>query len=172
MSRLGDDIELLSNCIERKSQNYNRHWVREGFPASNKLIFSRKRTLESKSSTWTVTVAFNHCITLHRLLWLRWLIYYVIFSVQSDIEVGYNCNDTKQRGLSQGDGMYLLDPDGGNHSNAFPAYCDMTSYNGGWTMCYTTDEYVKPKTEVTYSAQFPYGSDGYRTNCNNIPVSW
>ena len=38
-------------------------------------------------------------------------------------------------------------------------------------MCYTTDEYVKPKTEVTYSAQFPYGSDGYRTNCNNIPVS-
>ena len=38
-------------------------------------------------------------------------------------------------------------------------------------MCYTTDEYVKPKTEVTYSAQFPYGSDGYRTNCNNILVS-
>ena len=38
-------------------------------------------------------------------------------------------------------------------------------------MCYTTDEYVKPKTEVTYSAQFPYGSDGYRTNCNNIPAS-
>ena len=38
-------------------------------------------------------------------------------------------------------------------------------------MCYTTDEYVKPKTEVTYSAEFPYGSAGYRTNCNNIPVS-
>ena len=38
-------------------------------------------------------------------------------------------------------------------------------------MCYTTDEYVKPRTEVTYSAQFPYGSDGYRTDCNNIPVS-
>ena len=38
-------------------------------------------------------------------------------------------------------------------------------------MCYTTDEYVTPKTEVTYDAQFPYGSDGYRTNCNNIPVT-
>lgn len=39
-------------------------------------------------------------------------------------------------------------------------------------MCYTTNEYVKLKTEVTYSTQFPYGSDGYRTDCNNIPVSW
>ena len=38
-------------------------------------------------------------------------------------------------------------------------------------MCYTTDEYVRPKTEFAYNAQFPYGSDGYRTNCNNIPVS-
>ena len=39
-------------------------------------------------------------------------------------------------------------------------------------MCYTTDEYATPKTEFTYSAQFPYGSDGYRTNCNNISVSY
>ena len=39
-------------------------------------------------------------------------------------------------------------------------------------MCYTTDEYVRPKSEVTYNAQFPYGSDGYRTDCNNITVSF
>ncbi|KAJ7388496.1 calcium ion binding [Desmophyllum pertusum] len=84
-------------------------------------------------------------------------------------KAGTDCLDIKKRGRSQGDGMYWLDPDAGSHSNAFLAYCDMTSYNGGWTMCYTTDEYVKPKTEVTYSAQFPYGTDGYRTNCNNIP---
>ncbi|XP_022787968.1 uncharacterized protein LOC111327921 [Stylophora pistillata] len=82
-----------------------------------------------------------------------------------------DCKDIKSRGDSVGDGMYLLDPDEGSLSNAFWAYCDMTSYNGGWTMCYTTHEYVKPRTEVTYNAQFPYGSDGYRTNCNNIPFT-
>ncbi|KAL9971670.1 hypothetical protein ACROYT_G017867 [Oculina patagonica] len=84
---------------------------------------------------------------------------------------GIDCKDIKNREQSQVDGLYWLDPDAGSHSNAFLAYCDMTSYNGGWTMCYTTDEYVKPKTEVTYSAQFPYGTDGYRTDCNNIPFT-
>ena len=86
--------------------------------------------------------------------------------------VGVDCRDINTRAPSQGDGMYWLDPDGGSHSNAFLAYCDKTLYNGGWTMCYTTDEYATPKTEFTYSAQFPYGSDGYRTNCNNISVSY
>ncbi|XP_078371591.1 uncharacterized protein LOC144655242 [Oculina patagonica] len=90
---------------------------------------------------------------------------------ETGIPVENSCKDILERQHSQGDGMYLLDPDGGSHSNAFPAYCDMTSHNGGWTMCYTTDEFVKPRTEVTYSAQFPYGSDGYRTNCNNIPFT-
>ena len=75
------------------------------------------------------------------------------------------------QGHSTGDGMYWIVPDGESHSNAFLAYCDMTSYNGGWTMCYTTDEYAKPKTEVTYNTTFPYRTDGYRTNCNEIEVS-
>ena len=92
-------------------------------------------------------------------------------STLSDVGFHTNCQDILTLGHSRGNGLYWLDPDAGSHSNAFLAYCDMTSYNGGWTMCYTTDEYVKPKTEVTYSAQFPYGSEGYRTNCNNIQVS-
>ena len=85
--------------------------------------------------------------------------------------IGINCQDIMKRGHSWPDGMYWLDPDEGSHSNAYLAHCDLTSYNGGWTMCYTTDEYAKPKTEIAYNAQFPYGADGYRTNCNNIPVS-
>ena len=96
--------------------------------------------------------------------WIEILI--TLFTV---IEV--SCKDMKMKGHSKGDGMYWLHPDGESHSNAFLAYCDMTSYNGGWTMCYTTKEYAKPRTEVEYSATFPYGTDGYRTNCNNIKVS-
>ena len=37
--------------------------------------------------------------------------------------------------------------------------------------CVTNRWICQPKTEYAYNAQFPYGSDGYRTNCNNIPVS-
>ncbi|KAJ7370216.1 calcium ion binding [Desmophyllum pertusum] len=94
-----------------------------------------------------------------------------ILGKHCEIGPGIDCQDIKKRGHSRGDGMYWLDPDAGSHSNAFLAYCDMTSYNGGWTMCYTTDEYVKLSTEVAFNAQFPYGSDGYRTNCNIIPFT-
>ena len=38
-------------------------------------------------------------------------------------------------------------------------------------MCYTTNEYAKPKTEVKYNSKISFGTDGYRTDCNNILVS-
>jgi len=38
-------------------------------------------------------------------------------------------------------------------------------------MCYTSADKPKPRTEVTYNPQLLYGSDGYRTNCNNIPFT-
>ena len=38
-------------------------------------------------------------------------------------------------------------------------------------MCYTTDERARPRTEVRFNSNLMYGTDGYRSNCNNIPVS-
>lgn len=38
-------------------------------------------------------------------------------------------------------------------------------------MCYSTDNLVRPQTEVKYNENLPYGTDGYRTDCNNIEVN-
>ena len=62
----------------------------------------------------------------------------------------------------------MIDPDGGSNDNAFKVSCDMTSFGGGWTMCYTTDDHVDIKTEI--SSDIPHGINGYRANCNEIPV--
>ncbi|XP_028395774.1 uncharacterized protein LOC114519797 [Dendronephthya gigantea] len=42
----------------------------------------------------------------------------------------------------------------------------MTSFGGGWTMCYTTDSHVNIKTELTTTPEW-----GYRADCNNIPFT-
>lgn len=79
---------------------------------------------------------------------------------------GKSCRDIKTRFPRAEDGMYQVQPDGG--PNMFWVYCDMTSFSGGWTMCYSTDNLVRPQTEVTYDENLPYGTNGYRTDCNNI----
>jgi len=61
-----------------------------------------------------------------------------------------------------------VQPDGGLH--VFWVYCDMTSFGGGWTMCYSTNNLVSPQTEVKYDENLPYGTNGYRADCNNIEV--
>ena len=37
-------------------------------------------------------------------------------------------------------------------------------------MCYSTDDLADPKTEVTYDENYRHGTDGYRTDCNNVQV--
>ena len=37
-------------------------------------------------------------------------------------------------------------------------------------MCYSTNDTVDLTTEVTYNVSLPYGTSGYRTDCNDIQV--
>ena len=73
--------------------------------------------------------------------------------------------DIKEKACSHGDGIYLIDPDGEGEDLPFQVECDMTSFGGGWTMCYTTDSHVDIRTELTTTADH-----GYRADCNNISV--
>ncbi|XP_028395835.1 uncharacterized protein LOC114519852 [Dendronephthya gigantea] len=87
-------------------------------------------------------------------------------TTQISVVSGSSCLDVKKKSVGYTDGKYLIDPDGDGQSMPFEVKCDMTSFGGGWTMCYTTDSHVNIKTELTTTPEL-----GYRADCNNIPFT-
>lgn len=66
-----------------------------------------------------------------------------------------SCREILDNGFSNGDGVYVIDPDGPSGATApFSTYCDMTTDKGGWTLVWsnTREGTNKPVTNLTYSS--------------------
>ncbi len=67
-----------------------------------------------------------------------------LFTKRIDQFTYRSCNEILQNGLSVGDGVYTIDPDGeSGRSPEFSAYCDMTN-QGGWTLFAYNDAAAYP----------------------------
>ncbi|MFN3198303.1 MAG: fibrinogen-like YCDxxxxGGGW domain-containing protein [Bradymonadia bacterium] len=75
-----------------------------------------------------------------------------------------SCSSIVNNGLSNGDGVYTIDPDGAGGNAAFDVYCDMTTDGGGWAMLYNS--VGDPGGQTTAFWQFPYAE---RLNVKGTP---
>ncbi len=75
---------------------------------------------------------------------------------------GKSCKDILQKGLSKGDGAYLIDPDGPSGAPPFAAWCDMTTDGGGWTALINPSNKQMPTSTIpglSFAGALLSGSD-------------
>jgi len=66
-----------------------------------------------------------------------------------------SCNDVLAGGGSVGDGLYWLDPNGGDTTDAFQTFCDMTTSGGGWTVLFTAADSDLNSNSLDYTILDP-----------------
>ncbi len=86
--------------------------------------------------------------------------------------VKVDCNTLHSAFPNLASGLYYIDPDGVGGTAKFQAWCDMESFGGGWTMCYTEkNDMVHLAVQTAYNPAKPFGAAGYRTDCRKVPFN-
>ena len=88
---------------------------------------------------------------------------------QSKANPALNCKDLKTKAPSLVSGVYWIDPDGGSHSNAFQAYCDQQTDDGGWTLVWSYTFTAYSSFNIGTNAVTPRPS--WTASGANVPVS-
>ena len=77
-----------------------------------------------------------------------------------------SCAEILRVNANSESGMYWIMPE--YSDDPIAAYCDMTSWDGGWQMCYTDWKEVDLKNSL-FDASFDFGNEGYRSDCSKTP---
>lgn len=75
-----------------------------------------------------------------------------------------SCAEVLASGLSTGDGVYRVDPDGTGGVPAFDTLCDMSTDGGGWTLTYKISNRLDASSPLWWDVVMPGSGTTFPTN--------